>query len=153
MNYIYTIGNTKNNMVYIGQTSRDVETRFKEHKTLAREGGSEDKFHQAMRTIGVKNFFIKEVLGPISDEELDFQESFHIAANNSYHCGYNSNGGPCGDLREWYLDNEVWRKAITNLSISGRFSQEQLFRLVEIGRRGVSKPNKPITCFQTFGFA
>jgi predicted GIY-YIG superfamily endonuclease len=45
MNYIYTIGNTKNNMVYIGQTSRDVETRFKEHKTLARAGGSEDKFH------------------------------------------------------------------------------------------------------------
>ena len=97
MSYIYTIGNTINDMVYVGQTIRPLQDRWKEHVRAAHTG-AKDKFHKAMRTIGIENFYIKDYLELDDTYNLDFVESHHIAIKNSYHNGYNSNGGPYGDL-------------------------------------------------------
>ena len=138
MSCIYTIGNKVNDLVYVGQTVRSVEQRWKEHIRQA-HSGAKDKFHESMREIGIENFYIKDVLELDNSYNLDFIESYQIAAENSYHNGYNSNGGPCGDLREQYLDNQIWNKVLVIAYNSGEMNLEELIRLNEILKRGMQK--------------
>lgn len=138
MGYIYKISNTQNDKVYIGQTSRLLEQRWKEHIRAVKEG-KKDKLHSAMRDIGIENFYI-EVINCYEDNGwLNWEESYYIASENSYHEGYNSNGGPCGDLREFLLDHEVWNKAITILVLSKEMSGEELLRLTAMLKRGATQ--------------
>lgn len=61
MGYIYKISNNINNKIYIGKTTRDIKTRFKQHcsKTAHKEDNS--ILHKAMDKYGINNFYIEEV--------------------------------------------------------------------------------------------
>lgn len=60
MGYIYKIYNDINNKVYIGQTSKTVEDRFKEHIKQAKNG-TPYHLYNAMRKYGIEHFFVEEI--------------------------------------------------------------------------------------------
>ncbi len=99
MAYIYIIKNKINNKVYIGQTRKTIEARWKKH--------CQDMFrldyllYRAMRKYGVENFYIEEI-EQCSPEQLNEREIYWIAYYNSFHNGYNSTLGGGGGAKYDY---------------------------------------------------
>ena len=58
MGYIYMISNNYDTNVYIGQTRRPAETRWKEHIYAATHGG-DSYMYRAMNKHGIENFFFE----------------------------------------------------------------------------------------------
>ncbi len=113
---IYKIINDVNERVYIGQTIRPLEIRFKTHLKDAKEDWQTNKFHNALMDIGAEHFSI--VLIDTCDEtEADRLESYYIKIYDSCNNGYNSTfGGGSGNIR---ID-ETTRKNIYNMYMKGR---------------------------------
>ena len=90
MGYIYKITNLINGKMYIGQTSRSVETRWKEHL----RNKDECPIHVAMQKYGIENFNI-ETLEECENDLLDAKEVEYIQKYQSYngHIGYNATKG------------------------------------------------------------
>lgn len=89
MAYIYKIINNINKKVYIGQTKRTIEIRWKQH---LREYKDKDyALYKAMRKYGIENFTI-EVIENCSEEELNEKEEFYIRKYNSHINFEKSNG-------------------------------------------------------------
>ena len=93
MGFIYIIQNNINDNIYIGQTTRTIETRWKEHircaTTLTK---SKSKLYKAMQEIGIEHFEIRAII-ECNDESLDNEEQYYISQYNSYKNGYNSTPG------------------------------------------------------------
>ena len=85
LGYIYLITNKKNGMQYVGQTSRDIPTRFNEH---CYDDRSRSKIHLAIKIEGVSNFTISE-LERVPLEQLDERERYWIKTLNTRTAGYN----------------------------------------------------------------
>ena len=58
MGYIYKITNTINNKIYIGQTSKTIEERFKAHISKAKQHINR-YLYDAMNHYGYENFIIE----------------------------------------------------------------------------------------------
>lgn len=87
---IYIITNDVNNKVYIGQTVQLLERRFRQHVASAIYCKAMDKFHSAMRQIGIEHFTIRELERiQFSGDELQQLESDYINEYNSISQGYN----------------------------------------------------------------
>ena len=101
MGYIYMITNEINGKIYIGQTRRSIETRWKEHLK------SKDNYpiHVAMRKYGIENFTIKE-LEKCDNQFLDQKEIEYIEYYDSYNSnkGYNATKGGEGAIYEAALE-------------------------------------------------
>ena len=91
--YIYIIKCSQSNKVYIGQTRRNIEQRFCEHKS--RDIYSNTKLGQAFKKYGLENFSceIIETLFDVSDKILNEREIYWIKYYNSYQYGYNMTPG------------------------------------------------------------
>ena len=121
MPYIYKITNEENDLIYIGQTIASILTRFKEHCYDAKKG-SKNKFHSAMREIGIDKFHV-ELVEECSLEKLDDRERYWINFYDSYKNGYNSkNGGQNSLLNtdyknciQYYLENKD-KKTLTQIT-------------------------------------
>lgn len=99
--YIYKITNLINNKIYIGQTRRTVDKRFKQHISCAFRESSHcflTHLSRAIRQHGSENFIvetIKEItatnVGKLC-KILDKEEIFYIAKYNStdHKIGYNN---------------------------------------------------------------
>ena len=87
--YIYVITNKINGKQYVGQTSRDIDTRFAEHWGDKR---SNSAIHLAIQKYGVQNFKVEE-LECIPLNKLDEREKYWIAKLDTYTNGYNKNSG------------------------------------------------------------
>lgn len=96
MGVIYIIKNRVNSNVYIGQTTRDIKTRFREH-ILCAKNNSTTKLGEAIRNIGEQFFYIEE-LEKCPDDELDSREIYYIKKYDSYNNGLNSTKGGFGVL-------------------------------------------------------
>ena len=85
--FIYIIKNKVNSKVYIGQTRKTIEKRFKEH--LSNIERRTCPIYLAMKKYGIENFYIEELM-QTENNELDFYEKFFISKYNSV-CpfGYN----------------------------------------------------------------
>lgn len=84
---IYKITNKINNKIYIGITTRTLETRWKEHLRH-----SSQKIDIAINEFGKENFIIEQI-EECSNEMLDEREQFWISYYNSFNDGYNLTSG------------------------------------------------------------
>ena len=90
MGFIYIIKNFINNKVYIGQTSRNIEIRWKEH---LRHCTSQDQpLYKAMVKYGKEKFYI-QCLEECPDSILNEREKYWIDYFDSYNNGYNATLG------------------------------------------------------------
>lgn len=87
--WIYKITNIQNNKIYIGQTIRPTEQRFKRHINDAINGNLDTHLARAIRKYGPENFQLSLVCSCKSHEELCEQEQYWIRYYNSVQDGYN----------------------------------------------------------------
>ena len=112
--YIYIIKNTINNKVYVGQTSRTIEDRWKQHKQAAFRGDNQGIIlYNAIRKYGVENFYISQ-LEEVELEKLNEREIYWI---QYYNCqtpnGYNvRKGGDDPGRKEVYKIDLVTNKVL-----------------------------------------
>ena len=100
MGHIYKIENNINHKVYIGQTVKPIEKRFRQHKNnYDKPYFSQLLLYQAFKKYGIENFSFEEI-EEIEDSKLDEREKYWIKYYNSYSKGYNSTLG--GRLVELY---------------------------------------------------
>ena len=95
--YIYLITNKTNGMQYVGQTSRDIPTRFDEH---CYDDRSNSKIHQAIKTEGISNFKVEE-LEKLPLEQLDERERYWITTLKTRTNGYNVLPGGSSSMRPY----------------------------------------------------
>lgn len=108
MGYIYKVTNTVNGKVYIGQTTRDVPSRWKNHLSDARYPKQQDHsiLHKAMRKYGESVFTIDE-LEQCDNDILDEREQYWIQQYDSVNAGYNISLGGKGYKK--CLDDDILR--------------------------------------------
>ncbi len=88
MGYIYIIQNNFNNKVYIGQTTKTIEERYKQHLSCK----DNSAIHQSMRKHGIENFYVSKI-EECPNEKLNEREVYWIKYYNSYKNGYNMTEG------------------------------------------------------------
>jgi len=95
--YIYKISNTRNNKLYIGQTTKSIDLRFKQHLAKAdyyvnRYGNDTYKYvhlYLAMNTYGKECFRIEQIDTAENQNELDDKEAYWINFYDAVNTGYN----------------------------------------------------------------
>jgi group I intron endonuclease len=93
--YIYVITNTLNQMVYVGATTRPIESRWRSHIHNSRRGKYRSPIKDAIRDFGAENFTIQTVCEARNRRQLDVMERKYIAqyrSNDEQH-GYNRQSG------------------------------------------------------------
>ena len=111
MGFIYIIKNDINNHVYIGQTSRSIEIRWKEHIRQTNQ-----IVNLAIQKYGVEHFWVEQI-EECDDNLLDERERFWINQYNSFNDGYNvTTGGQDNQKAQTNKVQEVlnlWNKGLT----------------------------------------
>lgn len=87
--WIYKITNIINNKVYIGQSIRPIEDRFKRHINDAINNILDTHFARAIRKYGAENFVIEAIDEASDQDELNQKEQFWIRKYDSINSGYN----------------------------------------------------------------
>ena len=85
---VYKITNKINNKIYIGQTIKPIQTRFREH--IAKAKVKNTKFYRALNKYGEENFEISLIDTANSQEELDEKEFYWMKYYDAVNKGYNS---------------------------------------------------------------
>lgn len=108
MGYIYKITNKVNGKVYIGQTIKDVEKRFQQHKNnYNKPYFSQLVLYRAFAKYGIENFSFEKI-EEVENEKLDSREKYWISYYDSYQNGYNSTlGGKLVELYDWDLEKII----------------------------------------------
>jgi group I intron endonuclease len=110
MGYIYKITNTINNKVYIGQTSRTIEMRWKEHLRHGFNSNNNEynrHLYKSMRKYGIDSFTIEEVErcdNALLNEREIFWIKFYSSSNpmRGYNLTLGGNGTTIIDYDEVY---------------------------------------------------
>ena len=76
--FVYKIKNIVNNKVYIGQSIRPIEQRFKRHINDAINNNLNTHFARAIRKYGQDKFEIEQIDVANSQEELNKKEQYWI---------------------------------------------------------------------------
>lgn len=94
MTGIYIIGNTINNHVYIGQSTK-IERRIAEHKSTLRHNKHQNTHLQASWNMYGEDAFLFDVIVECEEDELDANERKYISIFNStnQNFGYNHETG------------------------------------------------------------
>ena len=87
--WIYKITNIQTNKVYIGQTIRPIQDRFRRHINDALNNVLDTHFARAIRKYGKDNFIIEEIDSATTQDELNQKEQYWIQYYNSVEEGYN----------------------------------------------------------------
>lgn len=107
--YIYKITNILNNKIYIGQTKRTIEVRWKGHLTSAFNSSQNSynyPLYKDIRKYGIENFKIS-IIEKCPINLLDEKEKYWISYYNSKNNGYNQTVG--GNSVQLYDYNEIYR--------------------------------------------
>ena len=94
MGYIYKIKNKIDNKIYIGQTTQDLESRWKGH----RKNSSNCRYlKSALKKYGVENFEFKLVCitfdNQLDDMEIKYIEQYNCLVPNGYNIRLGGNSG------------------------------------------------------------
>lgn len=103
--YIYKITNKINQKIYIGQTSKTLEQRWREHKYDCKKGKTYP-LYRAFRKYGINNFEM-ELIEKCKTEELNSRESYWINFYDTYRNGYNATLGGEGVRTFNISDQEI----------------------------------------------
>lgn len=118
MGYIYKITNKINGKVYIGQTVRSVEQRWKDHKAAWHGNRHCQALYDAFDKYGIENFKIEEI-EQCKETELNAKEQFWIQHYDSFNSGYNITLGGDGnrklDVTTIYT---LWDEGLTTSQIA-----------------------------------
>ena len=87
--FVYKIKNIVNNKVYIGQSIRPIEQRFKRHINDAINNNLNTHFARAIRKYGQDKFEIEQIDVANSQEELNKKEQYWIRYYDAMRNGYN----------------------------------------------------------------
>lgn len=123
MGNIYLIKNTINNKIYVGQTMRPVEERFKEH--LRKSDSIDTHLYRAMRKYGKENFYYEVIEDNLPYSTLLIQEQYWIEHYDSYNNGYNETVGGEGYLK--YTDEQIlslWNKGLNCTQIANTLKSD-----------------------------
>ena len=127
MNYIYLVTNKENGKQYIGQTTYDVKTRWRNHVYHSKHSLDNNYFHRAIRKYGEKSFEIS-IIEEIEDYNLlDEREIFYISFYNTlFPNGYNLALGGNGVRRYDYMKIwELWESGLSIKEICEKFSDRR----------------------------
>lgn len=149
---IYKITNKLNGKCYIGQTTRTVNERVREHLKESKKD-SEYTIHRAIRKYGIDNFNIEILEDNVIDiDSLNKLEIFYIAKFGSFgERGYNMTEGGYsgvhlkGELSPWYgrKHTEETRKKISEAHKGKKFTEEHLKNMSKV-RKGMINHFKDI---------
>ncbi len=140
MGYIYKITNDVNQKIYIGQTKRTIEQRWKEHQKYSQEQNSKSKLYIAMREIGIEHFQIKPIEEIFGVSERNDRERYWIKYYDSFENGYNSTrGGGCFDS-SIMCKNELY-DTIVELRLEGK-SYDQICDILKCSKLTISSALK-----------
>jgi DNA repair exonuclease SbcCD nuclease subunit len=95
---IYLIKNKKNDKIYVGKTTQDLNSRFSQHIRKALLNKDNTKFYNAIRKYGPENFYIEELKVFDSEESLNKAEIETISKLGAFKYGYNSTKGGDGGI-------------------------------------------------------
>lgn len=87
--WIYKITNIQNDKVYIGQSIRPIEQRFKRHINDALNNILDTHFARAIRKYGKESFIIEQIDNAKTQDELNQKEQYWIKYYDSVQNGYN----------------------------------------------------------------
>jgi len=94
MGYIYKIKNKIDNKIYIGQTTQDLETRWKGH---LRNSSNCRYLKSAFKKYGIKNFDFQLVCitfdNQLDDMEIKYIEQYNCLVPNGYNIRLGGNSG------------------------------------------------------------
>ena len=143
---IYKVTNRVNGKVYIGQTTKTIQTRWKKHCIAAKSDNL--PFHKAIRKYGAENFTVEQIDIAASADELNKKEIYWIAFYNSrLPNGYNvctGGGGMSG-----YKASEETRIKLRKSHFGYKHSAETLRKMSEI-RAGVNHWGvRKVVCIET----
>lgn len=144
---IYKITNDINGKVYVGQTIRPLDIRWKAHSYRALSG-SPYAIHSAIRKYGIEHFHIEQIDVAVSQSELDSKEKYWISKLNTLTPnGYNLVEG--GKTPSW--TNEIREKVSgeNHWTTRQRFSNETLQKKHDALYRKPSGRSKPIRCVES----
>lgn len=155
MGYIYKITNQINNKVYVGQTKKTVDYRFKEHNRQAKIELKGERplthLHAAIIKYGFENFKV-ETLEQCDNNDLNEKEKYWIAYYDSYNCGYNMTQGGQG------INNHVPAntKKVVQYDLNGSFitifdSGAEASRQLKIPAQNIYLACNPNTAFKSAG--
>lgn len=96
MGIIYKITNTINNKEYIGQTTRNISERWREHKSKSNPSDG-TYLHNAIAKYGHENFTIEEIDNCVDSLLNDKEIEWIVIANTYYPNGYNLTSGGEGN--------------------------------------------------------
>lgn len=96
---IYTITNTINGKMYVGQTTRTVEARMRDHKNAAMRG-EDYPLYRDIRKYGWEAFSVQVIAYAETKEILDDLEEYYIKKFNTIETGYNQALGGSRNVME-----------------------------------------------------
>lgn len=112
---IYKIINSINDRIYVGISSKDIQTRFNWHIRDCKKGAKK-KLYSAMRELGVEKFSI-ELLEECNDKNIIREkEEYYIQLFDAYNNGYNASP-KSGGVRQHSLES---KKKMSEVAL-GRF--------------------------------
>lgn len=97
--------------MYIGQTKRDIEIRWKQHlKSINTQQTKHKPLYRQMKKYGIENFKF-EIIEECSDEEVDTREIYWIDYYDTFKNGYNlTRGGEGGLIYDYDEIVELYKK-------------------------------------------
>ena len=111
---IYRLTNKINQKIYVGQTSRSLSVRLREHQS-SKSGCV--KLRRALAKYSIDNFFVETLITTDNLPTANFLESFYIKLFNSIGNGYNlmdggSNGKPSAATRKLMSEQRSGEKNV-----------------------------------------
>lgn len=154
--WIYKITNIQNNKVYIGQTIRPVEQRFKRHITDAMNNILDTHFARAIRQYGPTNFSYLIIDTAQTQEELNQKEQYWIKYYNSVKEGYNETDAieKCGGntyQSKTKEEMEVIKEKIRQTKIGSKNPMARKIKRINIETNEVEIFDTIISCAKACG--
>lgn len=133
---IYIIRNTINDLVYIGQTTKTAEIRFKQHCKLLKSNKNQ-MIYKAIELYGKDKFYYEVLEDNVDDELLNEKEEHYILKFKSFEKGYNLCGGGTSSRVKKVIENEKIPEIIEKYK-TGKFSIREIARFYGVHHQTIS---------------